>query len=441
MIETTFTTDDRQRAAASTRWPSPTASAATTSATTRRTSCCASSRASRASVELEMELAPRPEYGLVRPLFRARATTAGARSAARTRSPCAPACRSRSTTRRCAPRSPSREGERVGLRAALGAGRGDRARSRPPAERVAARIEDIVEGWRSWEAEHDIYDGPAPRARAASARACSRASPTGRPARSSPRRPPRCPRTVGGERNWDYRYSWIRDSSLTLEALYVGACSDEAEDFVSFMTSSAGGRVDERASLQIMYGIGGEHDLSERELPHLRGWRDSRPVRVGNGAWDQTQLDVYGELLDALYVYRERLGELHPEIQRFVADLADTAAAALARARRGHVGDARRAAAPPLLEGAVLGGARPRGEARARSSASTRQGRRVGRRARRDPRRRCSSAAGARSAAGLRAGLRLRRARRGRAADAARRLPARHRPAHALDDRGDRRAT
>jgi GH15 family glucan-1,4-alpha-glucosidase len=76
-----------------------------------------------------------------------------------------------------------------------------------------------------------------------------------------------------------------------------------------------------------MYGIGGEHDLSERELPHLSGWRDSRPVRVGNGAWDQTQLDVYGELLDALHLYSEELGELHPEIQQFIGELADAAAA------------------------------------------------------------------------------------------------------------------
>ena len=134
------------------------------------------------------------------------------------------------------------------------------------------------------------------------------------------------PEDGGGERNWDYRFAWIRDASLTLEALYIGTCSDEAENFVSFMTSAAGGRV-MSGSLQIMYGIGGEHDLSERELPHLRGWRDSRPVRVGNGAWDQTQLDVYGELLNTLHLYREQLGDLHPEIQRFVADLADAAAA------------------------------------------------------------------------------------------------------------------
>ena len=134
------------------------------------------------------------------------------------------------------------------------------------------------------------------------------------------------PETVGGERNWDYRFSWIRDSSLTIEALYVGTCSDEAEEFVSFMTSSAGGLA-RQGALQIMYGIGGEHDLSERELPHLRGWRDSRPVRVGNGAWDQTQLDVYGELLNSIWLYREKLGELDPEIQAFAADLADAAAA------------------------------------------------------------------------------------------------------------------
>jgi alpha,alpha-trehalase len=134
------------------------------------------------------------------------------------------------------------------------------------------------------------------------------------------------PETVGGERNWDYRFSWIRDSSLTIEALYIGACTDEAEEFVSFMTSAAGGRAGE-GSLQIMYGIGGEHDLSERELGHLRGWRDSAPVRVGNGAWSQVQLDVYGELLNSLWLYREQLGTLHPEIRAFVADLADTAAA------------------------------------------------------------------------------------------------------------------
>ena len=203
------------------------------------------------------------------------------------------------------------------------------------------------------------------------------------------------PETVGGERNWDYRYSWIRDSSLTIEALYIGACSDEAEEFVSFMTSSAGGRAGE-GSLQIMYGIGGEHDLTERELPHLRGWRDSAPVRVGNGAWGQTQLDVYGELLNSLHLYREQLGELHPEIQRFVADLADAAARRWARDGPGHVGDARRAAPPPLLEGPLLDRARSRRASSRRSSASTPRPRSGAPSATRSAPR-SSSAAGARS--------------------------------------------
>ena len=191
-------------------------------------------------------------------------------------------------------------------------------------EQVAARIEDTAEAWRSWEAEHDIYEGPHRELVRLSSRVLKGL--TYRPTGAIVAAPTTSlPETVGGERNWDYRFSWIRDSSLTLEALYIGACPDEAEEFVSFMTSSAGGRASE-GSLQIMYGIGGEHDLSERELPHLRGWRDSAPVRVGNGAWGQTQLDVYGELLNSLHLYRERLGDLHMEIQRFVADLADTAA-------------------------------------------------------------------------------------------------------------------
>jgi GH15 family glucan-1,4-alpha-glucosidase len=78
--------------------------------------------------------------------------------------------------------------------------------------------------------------------------------------------------------------------------------------------------------LQIMFGVGGEHDLSERELPHLAGWRDSRPVRVGNGAWTQRQLDVYGELLGAAQRLVDQLGELDPVTRRFLATAADTAA-------------------------------------------------------------------------------------------------------------------
>ncbi len=274
------------------------------------------------TVEMTMELAPRPEYGLVRPLFRMEdgggRTFGGPNQIAVSAG--VPAVVEDSTMRATFTVS---AGERVGFGLHWAPAEGEPPVACAP-ERVAERIEDTVEGWRSWEAEHSAYDGARRELVALSTRVLKGLTfrPTGAIVAA-----PTCslPEGVGGERNWDYRYAWIRDASLTTEALYIGACSDEAEEFVSFMTSSAGGRAS-GGSLQIMYGIRGEHDLSERELAHLRGWRDSRPVRVGNGAWNQTQLDVYGELLSALHVYEGRLGELHPEIQAFVADLADTAA-------------------------------------------------------------------------------------------------------------------
>ena len=232
-------------------------------------------------------------------------------------------CRSRSRTPRCARSFAVGEGQQAGF-ALRWAAVEDEAPTPTPASAVAARIDDTVEGWRSWEREHDIYDGPHKDLVRFSSRVLKGLTyrPTGAIVAAATTS---LPEDTGGERNWDYRFSWIRDASLTLQALYIGSCSDEAGNFVSFMTSSAGGRV-RGGSLQIMYGIGGEHDLTERELDHLPGWRDSRPVRVGNGAWGQTQLDVYGELLDALWIYHEQLGELHPEVQEFVAELAHAAA-------------------------------------------------------------------------------------------------------------------
>ncbi len=274
------------------------------------------------TVELELELAPRPEYGLVRPLFRH--TIDGGRTFG-------------GPTRVAVTAGVPVEIADATMRATFTLGEGgqagfalrwsaveDDAPEPTPAGMVAARITDTVESWRSWEAEHDIYEGPHRELVRTSSRVLKGLTyrPTGAIVAAATTS---LPEDVGGERNWDYRFAWIRDASLTLQALYVGACSDEAGEFISFMTSAAGGRV-RGGSLQIMYGIGGEHDLSERELDHLPGWRNSRPVRVGNGAWTQTQLDVYGALLNALWAYHERLGELHPEIQQFIAEVADAAA-------------------------------------------------------------------------------------------------------------------
>jgi alpha,alpha-trehalase len=273
-------------------------------------------------VEMRLELAPRPQYGLIKPLIRLEDGGARTFGAGRLSVRSAVPLELEDSTMRAV--FTVAEGEQPGFSVRWAPPESQRAPQSTAAHDVARRIADTVEAWRSWEAEHDIYDGAHRELVRMSSRVLKGLSyrPTGAivaaPTTS-------LPETVGGERNWDYRFSWIRDSSLTIEALYIGTCPDEAEEFVSFMTSSAGGRAGE-GSLQIMYGIGGEHDLSERELPHLRGWRDSRPVRVGNGAWDQVQLDVYGELLNSLWLYRDQLGDLHPEIQAFAADLADTAA-------------------------------------------------------------------------------------------------------------------
>ena len=116
------------------------------------------------------------------------------------------------------------------------------------------------------------------------------------------------PETPGGERNYDYRYSWLRDSTFMLWGLYTLGFNREANDFFYFITDLAEGDAD----LQIMYGIGGERELTEQTLDHLSGYDGARPVRVGNGAWDQRQHDVWGVLLDSVYLHaqsRDRLDE------------------------------------------------------------------------------------------------------------------------------------
>jgi GH15 family glucan-1,4-alpha-glucosidase len=107
------------------------------------------------------------------------------------------------------------------------------------------------------------------------------------------------PETPQGERNWDYRYSWIRDSTFMLWALYTLGFDWEANDFFYFIADVAGGDED----LQVMYGLGGERDLQEAELDHLSGYEGARPVRIGNAAYQQEQHDVWGALLDSVYLH------------------------------------------------------------------------------------------------------------------------------------------
>jgi alpha,alpha-trehalase len=120
------------------------------------------------------------------------------------------------------------------------------------------------------------------------------------------------PETPQGERNWDYRYSWIRDSTFALWGLYTLGLDREADDFFAFIAEVSGANDGEPHPLQVMYGVGGERTLAEGELDHLSGYDNARPVRIGNGAFDQMQHDVWGSMLDSVYLHsrsREQISE------------------------------------------------------------------------------------------------------------------------------------
>ncbi|MBI5105014.1 MAG: glycoside hydrolase family 15 protein [Solirubrobacterales bacterium] len=132
------------------------------------------------------------------------------------------------------------------------------------------------------------------------------------------------PETPGGERNWDYRFTWMRDATFTLSALHSLGLNWEADDFIQFVADL--GR-NEDGALQIMYGIGGERELPEQELDHLTGYEGATPVRVGNGAFDQRQNDVFGAVLDSLWLHAKEYGHnsarlwpvIHDQVEQAIA--------------------------------------------------------------------------------------------------------------------------
>ena len=168
------------------------------------------------------------------------------------------------------------------------------------------------------------------------------------------------PETPGGERNWDYRYTWMRDSTFTLQALHYLDLDWEADEFMQFVADL---EPNEDGALQIMYGIDGRRDLTESTRDDLSGYAGARPVRIGNGAFDQRQNDVFGAVLDSILLHTRRSQRL-PR-----AAVADRPSAGrvrdrgLARARPGHLGGPRQAAALRVVEAHVLGRDGPRREA------------------------------------------------------------------------------
>jgi len=274
------------------------------------------------SIELEMTYAPRPEYGLVSPPLRPVDGGVLARGGADVLALSSPVdvevdgftAHGRFTVR-------------AGDAISFAMHHRTTSEERPrlwTQEAIREGLEDTAEAWRTWSGLHQSYEGPWADLVHLSGRVLYGLTyyPTGAivaaPTTSLPEMP-------GGSRNWDYRYTWVRDASFTLQALWVAACPDEADKFFDYLADTAASQVLED-DLQIMFGIGGEHDLTERELDHLSGWRRSRPVRVGNGAWRQRQMDVYGELLDAACRLPDQLERLDDVSRRFLADLADMAA-------------------------------------------------------------------------------------------------------------------
>ena len=132
------------------------------------------------------------------------------------------------------------------------------------------------------------------------------------------------PETLGGERNWDYRYTWIRDATFALWGLYSLGLDAEAEAFFAFVAEAT---EETSGDLQIMYGLRGERQLVEAELAHLSGYEDSRPVRIGNGAYDQTQHDVWGALLDSIYLHTRHHDSLPPMVWSLVERQVEAASA------------------------------------------------------------------------------------------------------------------
>jgi GH15 family glucan-1,4-alpha-glucosidase len=130
------------------------------------------------------------------------------------------------------------------------------------------------------------------------------------------------PETPGGERNWDYRYTWMRDATFTLQALHFLSLDWEADEFIQFIADV---EATEDGSLQIMYGIDGRRDLTESTLDHLSGYAGARPVRIGNGAYDQRQNDVFGAVLDSILLHTRQAQRLPRRLWPIVESQAECA--------------------------------------------------------------------------------------------------------------------
>jgi pentatricopeptide repeat protein len=192
----------------------------------------------------------------------------------------------------------------------------------PSISELARRLDETIDWWRSWTSKNSFsgsYTEPAMRS-AIILKGLSNA-PTGSIAAAATTSLPESP---GSSRNWDYRFTWIRDSCFAVRSLAEIGFVKEADGFRSFVERSAAGSAEE---LQILFGLGGERRLKEQELTELEGYRSAQPVRIGNAAEKQMQLDVYGELLDLSWLWYSRGHAPDADYWEFLTGMVDTAAA------------------------------------------------------------------------------------------------------------------
>ncbi len=269
-------------------------------------------------VDVDVELAPRPEFGLVTPQVSERGGgihwTGGAD-------------RLRLTADRAlrveAGRATGRFGLREGESAVFVLHHRHAVDAEPAPLDGRAALDDTIAAWASWSEQHQGYEGPYRDhvVRSGLVLQALTYQPTGAVVAAPTTS---LPEVLGGDANWDYRFGWLRDGSFTLKALWVAACPGEGRRFFDWIAASVGCVGD--GAMPVMLGVGGERDLTEHHLDHLVGYAGSTPVRVGNDAWAQKQLDVLGEVLESAWVLRDQLDDAPPALAELLRSLADRAA-------------------------------------------------------------------------------------------------------------------
>ncbi|GAB3138855.1 glycoside hydrolase family 15 protein [Micromonospora sonneratiae] len=271
------------------------------------------------TVRMRLDFVPRPEYGLLTPYLHShpdRVVAAAGPTTLTLRAPVPLTCEPGRVHAEFDVTAGQVLGFDVAYSPAYGTG--------PPAELdPVAAVADTAEGWRAIRETHR-YQGRYPELVRHSALVLQgltyqRSGAVVAAATTS------LPEQIATDRNYDYRYAWLRDFSFTMNALWVGACPEETSRLFGWAARSAG-RIGV-GPVPIMYGVEGERDLSEHDMDNLRGYADSRPVRTGNDAWRQRQLDVLGEVLAAAYRLREQMHEFDEELRELLVGLTEQAAA------------------------------------------------------------------------------------------------------------------